>query len=332
MTRRFRVCITDYIADDLGPERRVLGDLADVEALAASSESELAGRVEDADALLVYHVLALSRRTIDRLTNCRVIVRCGVGFDNIDHAAARGRGIPVCNVPDYGTEEVADSAIGMTLALTRGIARFNTRLQAGLGTWSYEPAAPLHRLRGQGFGVVGVGRIGTATAMRAKALGMDVSFHDPYVKDGTDKALGVRRAETLDELLGRSRVLSLHCPLTPETDRLIGEAALAKLPRGSYLVNTGRGGVVDSKSVLGAIESGQLAGAALDVLPQEPPAADDPLIRAWRDPGHPAHERVIINPHTAFYSEEGFLDMRTKGAEAARRALSGRPPRNVVNG
>src|SRR5262249_61756095 len=141
----------------------------------------------------------------------------------------------------------------------------------------------------------------------------------------------LRRAETLDELLGQCHILSLHCPLTPETDRLIGAAALAKLPRGAFLVNTARGAVVDTAAVLPAIESGQLAGAALDVLPQEPPLPDDPLVRAWPDPRHPAHERVMINPHAAFYSEEGLLDMRRKGAGNVRRALLGQPPRNVVN-
>jgi D-3-phosphoglycerate dehydrogenase/C-terminal binding protein len=189
----------------------------------------------------------------------------------------------------------------------------------------------LRRLRGRVFGIVGLGRIGSAAAVRAKALGMDVAFYDPFKADGWDKALGVRRVETLPELFEQSLVLSLHCPLTEQTRSLVDAAALNRMPTGSFLINTARGAIVDTTAIPDAIASGRLAGAGIDVLPSEPPSGDDPLTRAWRDPEHPAHHRVLINPHAAFYCEEGLLEMRTKGADACRRALSGRPLRNVVN-
>jgi D-3-phosphoglycerate dehydrogenase/C-terminal binding protein len=254
-----------------------------------------------------------------------------VGYDNVDHLHARERGIPVANVPDYGTEEVADSAVGLMLALTRGIAFLNNRLQRGEGGWAYMQAAPLHRLRGRVFAVVGLGRIGTATALRARALGMDVAFYDPYKQDGYDKALGIRRVEKLEDLLAQAFVVSVHCPLTPETRNLIDARAIELSPRGSYLVNTARGAIVDAAAIPQAIRSGRLAGAAIDVLPQEPPPQDHPLLVAWRDKKDPCHDRVILNPHAAFYAEEGLLDMRVKGAQACRRALLGEPLRNVVN-
>src|SRR5438552_2353634 len=216
-----RAVIADFQHGSLEVEQEILKDVATVEALDVHNETELWGRIEDADCIMVYHTLKVTKATIERLKNCKLIVRCGVGYDNIDHAFAKQRGIPVANVPDYGTEEVADSAIGLALALARGIARFNTRLRAGVGPWSHLPAVPLYRLRGRVFGVVGLGRIGTATALRARALGMRVAFHDPYAADGADKALGLERAATLDDLLAPSWVLSLHCPLTPETHRLI---------------------------------------------------------------------------------------------------------------
>lgn len=329
--RRPKVVVTDFIGGTLEKELKILGDLADVEALVAHSEEDLDGRVEQADAIMVYHTIRITAKTIERLERCRLIVRCGVGYDNVDGVAARLKGIPLANVPDYGTEEVADSAIGLTLALARGINLYNRRLQCSRGDWSYVLARPVLRLRGRVFAIIGLGRIGTAAAVRAKALGMDVRFYDPYVPDGRDKALGIRRTETLDELLAEAFVVSPHCPLTHETEHLINRQTIAKMPRGSFLVNTSRGGVVDVAAVAEAIESGHLAGAGIDVLEIEPPREDNPLVRVWRDPEHPAHDRVILNPHSAFYCEEGLEEMRIKGSENCRRVLLGQPPRNVVN-
>jgi D-3-phosphoglycerate dehydrogenase/C-terminal binding protein len=326
-----KVIITDFLNDDLAPERHIFHDLAEVVALNAFSEEELAGPIDDADAILLYHYLGLSETTINRLTNCKIIVRCGVGYDNVDGKAARARGIPVANVPDYGTADVADSAIGMMLSLTRGIHFLNSRLRRGEGDWAHDQVAPLYRLHGRTLGIIGMGRIGTATALRAKAIGMDVIFYDPYAPQGRDKSLGVRCVETLEELLEQSFVVSPHCYLSPETKHIINRDTLARMPKGSYLVNTSRGGVVDVVAVLEALENEHLAGAAVDVLETEPPSEDHPLIEAWRDPSHPAHDRLILNPHSAFYCEEGLMDMRVKGAQNVRRVLEGKEPYNVVN-
>ncbi len=328
---RFRVVIADFIADEMRAERDILSDIADIEALNANSEADLHGKIDDADAVMLYHNIQITRATVSRLKACKLIVRCGVGFDNVDRIAARERGIPVANVPDYGTEEVADSAIGLMLSLTRGINFLNNRLQRKSGDWSYMQVAPILRLRGRVFGIIGLGRIGTAAAIRAKALGMDVAFYDPHKPDGFDKALGVRRVEKLDDLFRQSFVVSVHCPLTEETKHIVDARGIALMPNGSYLVNTARGATVDATAVPAAIRSGKLAGAAIDVLPFEPPPEDHPLLTAWRDPADACHDRVILNPHSAFYSEEGLLDMRVKGSQAVRRALLGEVLRNVVN-
>ncbi len=327
-----RVVITDFLNDDLQPEREGLAGVAEVEALDGYSERDLVGRIEDAAAIMMYHNLAVTQETIQRLTCCRLIVRCGAGIDNVDHVYAATRGIKVANVPDYGTEEVADSAIGMMLALVRGVNLYNVRMREQPDPWMYSVAGPIFRLRGRQLGIVGLGRIGTAVALRAKALGMQAGFYDPYKPDGYDKALGMRRYESVDELFATSHVISLHCPLTDETKHMVNTESLRLLPRGAFVVNTARGGVVDTSALPDALASGHLGGAAIDVLVGEPPAADDPLLVAWRDRSHPAYERLIINPHAAFYSVEGLLDMRTKGTEACRRALLGLPLRNVVNG
>jgi C-terminal binding protein len=331
MANRARVVIADFQHGSLDVEQTVLGDLANVESLDVTDESQMWGQVEDADALMVYHTIKVTKGTIERLQKCRLIVRCGVGFDNVDFEFARSRGIPVANVPDYGTEEVADSAIGMLLSLTRGIAFQNAFLRPQTTKWHYSHVAPLRRLRDQTFGIIGLGRIGTAAALRAKALGMRVAFYDPYKADGYDKGLGVQRLETLEELLEQSFAISCHCPLTPETRHIVNAAAIQRMPRRSYVINTSRGGVVDVAAIPDAIASGHLAGAGIDVLPQEPPPDNHPLLVAWRDPNHPAHQCVILNAHNAFYSEEGLRDMRLKGAEACRRMLLGWPMRNIVN-
>jgi C-terminal binding protein len=326
-----RVIITDFIQEPLDYEREILGDLAEVVTLDAKHEHELEGYIEEADAVVLYHHLSLGRETIQRLKKCRIIVRGGVGFDNVDRQAARECGIDVANVPDYGTEDIADTAIAMMMTLTRGVHFFNQRLQRGQGAWHYSQAVPLWRLRGRVFGVVGIGHIGMAAAMRAKSLGMDVVFYDPFVPQGRDKALGVRMAETLEELLKQSHVVSLHCPLSDDTRILINAKTLSLMPRGSFLINTSRGGVVDAEAVIAALASGHLAGAGLDVLPVEPPSSQDPVLKAWRDPSHPAHDRLVLNPHSAFYTEEGLADMRTKSSRNVRRVLLGEKPWNVVN-
>lgn len=326
-----RVVVTDYIAEPLDHERSVLDGVAEVVALGARTQEELRAGVADADAVMIYHFLTLDAATIGAMNRCRVIVRPGVGYDNIDLEAARRKGIPVCHVPDYGTEEVADSALGMALTLARGTHYLNHRLQRDTDAgWTVETAGPIPRLRGRGFGVVGLGRIGTAVAVRAKAFGFDVVFHDPHLRDGMEKSLGIRRAETLDELLRESHVLSLHCPLTDETRGLVGAAELARMSPGAVVVNTSRGGVLRTGDVVAALASGHLSGAGIDVLEREPPADDDPVVRAWRDPDHPAHDRLLLNPHAAFFCNEGEAEFRTKGAREALRALRGEPVRNRV--
>ncbi len=326
-----KVVVADFIKEPLDCERRVLDDVADVVTLNAFSEDDLIGKIEDADAIMLYHFISITRNTIERLRRCKLIVRCGVGYDNVDHVAARERNIPVANVPDYGTEDVADTAIGMALSLARGIHYLNSRLQHKQGAWIYTQIEPTHRLRGRVFGIAGIGRIGTATALRAKALGMDVAYYDPHAPQGRDKSLGIRHLESMDDLLAQSHILSMHCPLTEETRHLINRKTVARMRPGAFLVNTARGGVVDVQAVLEAIEQHHLGGAAIDVLEEEPPRDDHPFITAWRDPNHPAHDRIIVNPHAAFYSEEGLVDMRVKGSQNCRRVLLGQPPYNIVN-
>ncbi len=225
----------------------------------------------------------------------------------------------VCNVPDYGTEEVADHAIMFLLALARRLVPSLEAIRSG--TWDYRTALGAPRLRGKVFGVVGCGRIGSATALRAKALGLDVVFYDPLLRQGMDKALGIRRVYQLDELLEQSQFVSVHCYLDDTTRHLLNAKTFARMRTGAFLINTARGPIVDENALLDALDSGHLAGAALDVVENEP--LGNERLRV--------HPRVLLTPHTAFYSVEGYTELRTKTAEEVRRILLGESPRNPVN-
>lgn len=286
----------------------------------------------EAAALVCYHEVTVTADLLDRMPACRVVVRAGVGFDNIDLAAAGARGIAVCNTPDYGTMDVADHAIALTLAFLRGIPMFDRAIFADpVAGWRFDAVPTIRRLSTQVFGVVGLGRIGTATALRAKALGMRVVFYDPYRPTGTELSLGLERAGSLEALLGMADVVSLHTPLTDETRHMISTAAVAAMKPGAILVNTARGGVVDLAALAPALLDGRLGGAALDVLEVEPLPPTHPLMQAWRAPGSPIRNRLVVTPHAAFYSPSSLIDLRRKSAETAAFYLREGWSRDCVN-
>lgn len=267
----------------------------------------------------VVGVIAWSSRVgaaeLAAMPRLQVVVTPSVGYDHIDlEAARRHGGVHVCHVPDYCHEEMADTALTLALALMRGVVTLDRHVRAG--GWDATAAGPLRRVRGTRLGVVGYGRIGAGLASRARALGFEVWAADVRGVSGA----GVRGA-SLDELLRACHVVSLHAPLTPETHGLIGAAEIASMPRGALLVNTARGELVDTAAVLAALESGHLGGAALDVLPVEPPTAEHPVPRA---------DNLIVTPHAAYYSPEAEAELYRRAAEAVRDALAGRTPREAL--
>ena len=275
----------------------------------------------------------LSAAIIAQMERTRVVVQAGVGFNHIDLEACARRGIPVCNTPDYGTMEVADHALALTLALLRGVPAYNERLLTRDDAWSTAelPVTPIRRIAGLTFGVIGLGRIGTAAARRAQAFGMDIVFVDPYVPPGQELALGIRRAASVPELLAQADVISLHCPLTARTRGLIGPAAMTQIKPGAILVNTSRGGVVDLDAVEHGLRSARLAAVALDVLPQEPLDRTHPLLAAWTRRERWLEGRMLLTPHAAFYTPESLLDMRRLSMRAAVAYLRDGTLRSCVN-
>ena len=330
-----RVLIIDpQFDDDPDIEREVAGEGVTFDIVRPGAGEVPAGALREVDAVvncrsrhrLPAHLVAEMRRA-------RVVVQAGVGFNHIDIEACARRGIPVCNTPDYGTLEVADHTLGLLLALTRGTTAYHNRLLRRDDAWSTAelPMPPVRRMRGQVFGIVGLGRIGLAVAARARAFGMEVAFHDPYLAAGIEHSLGYRRTTTLDELLGRSDVVSLHCPLSPETARCIDDRAIAVMKEHAILINTSRGGTVDIDAVERGLRSGKLLAAALDVLPVEPLDRTHSLFAAWSREEPWLEGRLVVTPHAAFYTPESLADMRRLSMLAVVRFLREGRLRSCVN-
>jgi D-3-phosphoglycerate dehydrogenase len=310
-----RVLVTDAEYASLDIEADVLG-AAGQELLTSQCRTpeEVVEAARDVDAVIVQYA-PITADVIAALPKLRLVARYGVGIDVVDQEAARARGVWVCNVPDYGTHEVALHAVAMLLALLRNLAGHDREVRAG--RWDYQLGRRLHRPGTMTLGVLGLGRIGR-TAMQAAApwFGRCVG-HDPYLPE---KALpdGVERV-ALEDAFAHSNAVTLHLPLTDATRALVGRDLIGRMPRGSYLVNTApRGGL----AVLEALDDGRLAGVALDVLPEEPP-----------EPGHPllTHPRALVTPHAAWYTEEAEVKLRRKAAlNIVEWARSGRPTYHVV--
>jgi phosphoglycerate dehydrogenase-like enzyme len=309
-----------------GPDVRVilpgptqsLTDLSDADCAAADGLMILRFRFTPAD--------------LARFPKLRAVCRMGVGYDGIDRKACAEKQVMVLNVPDYGTTEVADHAISLVLALRRGLLlHYDAQRRHPPAVWSYVRDPLVKRIGVQTFGILGLGRIGTAVALRAKAFGCRVVFYDPYLPNGTELGLGIGRARSLEDLLREADILSVHSPLTPETQNILGEKELALLPRGAVVVNTSRGPIIDLDALATALKSGHLAGVGLDVVPVEPPVEPLPeLIRAYRAREPWAEGRLIITPHSAFFSPQAWDDTRRLSAETMQAALLGPRPQNVI--
>jgi len=327
---KYRVGITDYVKAPYDVEEKAFPNVEYVflnsEDLDDFDQSVLA----ELDALIVWHA-HIGERTAKVLKKSCIVVRYGVGFDSIDIAALLIEGIPFCNTPDYGTEEVADTASGMILNMQRKIASYDFACRNYHSGWQEHVQPLLTRTNKQTLGVVGVGRIGTAVINRMKAFGYRIIGYDPYQPSGHEKAIGYERKQHLKKLLEESDIVTIHCPLSNETKGLIDDEFIATMKPGSMLVNTGRGQVLlNLDCVEKHLRSGHLSAVSLDVLPQEPPPFDHPLINAWRNNEEWIVGRLIINPHSSYYSEQSLFEMRYKASETVRMFLEEGVLRNQV--
>ncbi|WP_350614305.1 C-terminal binding protein [Pseudomonas sp. HY7a-MNA-CIBAN-0227] len=300
-------------------EQEVFGGRATVSLFQTASADDLPQAALQCDGLISWHLVPLQAPFINRLEQCRGIVRAAVGFDNIDLAAARQRNIEVANVPDYGTEEVADHAVAMALSLLRRLPRGHTVVSRG--SWDWREVGALPRLSQLQVGIIGCGRIGMAAALRFKAFGCQVSFFDPHVCSGVEKSLGIQRCETLAELLHKVDLISIHAPLNEQTHHLIGPRELAALS-GKYLINTARGPIIDGQALRDAVVDGLLAGVGLDVYEDERQGIPEQFL---------GRDDVLLSPHVAFYSEAALAELRAKAAQVLLSILEKGSHRNVVN-
>jgi len=328
----YNILFPDSRSADLDIEREIVGTQAELVNTRQNQFDAIPRSAwEQCDAVVV-RVMRIDANVISSLKRARIVVRNGVGFDVVDLKTAGENGIAVSNVPDYGTTEVADTAIAMMLTFARGTAALDAALRADLkGGWTHTHNVTARRLRGASFGVVGLGRIGTAAALRARAFGMNVAFYDPYLPNGVELSFGFTRARSLGELLGASDVVSIHTPLTDETRSMIDASAVAAMSAGAYLINTARGPICDTRALFEGLKSKKLAAVGLDVLPKEPATTDDPLVTAWQANEPWIRGRVLLNAHCGFYSPDSFVDLRRKAIETAFYYLRDDKLANCVN-
>ena len=309
MSQRFKVVITDQVFPSIDTESRLLAGIGARLEVADGTPEDAARRGRDADALLNTY-LPITDDLLGQLPACKIVARYGIGVDNVDLAAAARRGMVVTNVPDYSVEEVAVHTLGLLLSLVRRLPEAS-RLVAG-GGWGLDGLRPIRRLSTQRVGLVVFGRIARQLAGYLTALGGEVVVHDPFIQPGP----GIPPLVTLGELLAGCDAVSLHAPLTPATQGLIGAAELAAMKQDAVLINTARGGLVDVDALIGALRAGRIRAAALDVLDREPPAGRLPADLP----------NLLVTPHMAYYSEESIAESQRKAATQIIKVLTGGQP------
>lgn len=282
------------------------------------TEDDIIAASRDADALLVQWA-PVSARVIDQLDRCRLIVRIGIGVDNVDLRAARNRGIDVCNVPDYCTDEVADHTLALALALVRQVGQTDARTRSG--QWRITPDRPIASLSEQTFVTIGFGRIARAVLDRARGFRFNLGAVDPFVSDDEFNQSSVRRL-SIDEAFREADVLSLHCGLSEETHHLVDEARIATMKSSAIVVNTSRGGLVDAAAVSQALSAGTIAGAGLDVYEKEPLPDDSPLRSC---------PNILLTSHIAWYSTDSIIRLRELAAREIVRFMNGDSLLHIVN-
>lgn len=317
---RFEAVVTDYSFPTLEAEERILAEAGcALKKGQCKTEAEVLELAREADVVMAQWA-PVTASVIKNLSRCKAIVRYGIGVDNVDLATARAKGIPVCNVPDYGIDEVADHAVSLALSLGRQLGTLDRRTREGV--WKLAPVSPMPAFREMLFATAGLGRIARSVLERARPFGFRLAAYDPYVADEVFVQMGVRKL-TPEEIFAEADILSLHLPLMETTKHFVNEARLESMKRTAIVVNTARGPLVDNAALVAALDGEAIAYAGLDVFESEPLPPDSPLLSCGK---------VLLTPHVAWYSESSTPKLQRLVAEEAVRALRGETLRNVVNG
>ena len=311
-----KVFITDYIKNP-NFEKKILGNL-------------LTKVKEDASVLLVWHKI-INSEYLDKFPKVKLLIRYGVGCDNIDFHEIKKRGIMLCNTPDYGVDEVSDTNLAMLMNITRKLAHYDAiSKKISDGAWQENIFKDIRRNSEIAVGIIGAGRIGSLFALKAKSVGFKVSIYDPYDNRGNEKILNVSRYDNLDELLKKSDVVSTNCILTDETKGMVNKKFIKKMKKGSSLINTARGAIIDNlDDFIEPIKSNMISNISLDVLPDEPPKKSI-LVDEWRKNKEWTIGKVIINPHSGYYSVQSYTEMRESASKNALRFLHKLRPYNIL--
>ncbi|NLM78241.1 MAG: C-terminal binding protein [Ruminococcaceae bacterium] len=317
---RYRILMTDCIFLDQDIERHEL-EAIDAELILAPAQDEdtLVSLANDVDGMIVTFA-EITERVINACRKCRIIVRTGIGYNNIDIEAASARGIMVANIPDYCIDGVADHTMALILSCLRKTVTLSASVKSG--QWNINLARPIARFNTLTAGLVGFGNIARAVARRLQPFGISVATYDPYVSDELVESAGVEKFPSLLELARKADILSLHSPLNNETRNMINKNILQEMKRSAILINTSRGPLINEQDLNEAISMGSIAGCGLDVMASEPCDMQSPLLK---------HDHVIVTPHVAFYSEESDLELRTKAAQQVVLTLTQGHPRYWVN-
>jgi len=316
LKKQIKVVITDCNHPSIEIERKMLSEInAELILSNCNTEEDIIKVAKDADGIINQRV-SITRRVIKSLNKCKVIVRYGVGVDNIDIKVATECGIIVANVPDYCVDEVSSHALGLILGCARGRILFNSKVKEK--RWGFSLAKPLFRTQGKTLGIFGLGRIGSAVAKKSIGFGLKIIACDPYVSKVNNRIKMV----DFSQLLSESDFISINASLTDKTWHAFKENELKAMKKTAYLINTARGSIVDEKALYKALREGWIAGAGLDVLEKEPPDWNNPLLKL---------DNVIFTPHSAFYSEESYIELKTRTAKVVLSVLNGKLPETIIN-
>jgi D-3-phosphoglycerate dehydrogenase len=317
---KFKVVVTDYEYATLAPEQEVLSQVDGVEFIAVQckTEDEVIEAAKEADGLINQYA-PITRKVIESLPNLKVISRYGVGVNTIDVDAATEHGVMVGNVTDYCMDEVSDHAFALLMGCARKVVLLNQAVKKG--NWDFKESVPIYRLRGRVLGLIGLGRIPQSLATKAQAFGMKVVAFDPFVPKLVAEGLQVELLE-LNELCAQADFISVHAPLIESTEGMIGEEQFKAMKKEAFIINTARGPIIDEQALIIALQQGEIAGAGLDVIEEEPIRKDNPLLKM---------DNVILNPHVAWYSEEAQLELKRKTAQNVVDVLSGFYPSYLFN-